>query len=131
MRWLALAVRQNRTLPDMMRLIAGYVTRRGLRSKLQVAARRIDQGTDWTRSLQKAGLIRSPEAAVFRSAERTGNLAWALEEMADSIVRRSAYRLRAMANLAFPAALLVLGGCVLFVMFAILVPLLQLIQAST
>ncbi|MDD4789587.1 MAG: type II secretion system F family protein, partial [Pirellulales bacterium] len=82
LQWLAHAVRQGRPLPEMMRLVAGYLTRAGLRRKLQRAAKRIDQGAEWTGCLQKCGLIRKPEAAVFRAAERTGNLAWALEEMA-------------------------------------------------
>lgn len=129
MRWLARAVRQDRPLPDMMRLISGYLTRRGLRRKLEWAAKRIDRGADWTDSLRKAGLIREAEAAVFRSAERTGNLAWALEEMAQSSARRSVYKLRALVNVVFPAAILTLGGSVLFVVFAMLTPLFQMIQA--
>ena len=128
MRWLAHAVRQSRPLPDMMRLISGYLTRPGLRRKLEWAAKRIDQGADWTECLGKAGLIRRPEVAVFRSAQRTGNLAWALEEMAQSSARRSAYRLHAMINLAFPAALIAFGGSVLFLMFGILAPLFHMIQ---
>jgi len=128
MRWLALAVRQNRPLPDMMRLIAGYLTRRGLRRKLEWAAKRVEQGASWTDCLRKTGLIRASDAAVFRSAQRAGNLAWALEEMAESSARRSIYRLRALVNVIFPVALLALGGSVLFVVFAILAPLFQLIQ---
>lgn len=127
MQWLAHAVRRNRPLPEMMRLVAGYLTRRGLRRKLEWAAKRIQQGADWTDSLRTAGLIRKSEAAVFRSAERAGNLAWALEEMAQSSLRRSAYRLRAAINLAFPAATIVLGAYVLLVALAILSPLFHLI----
>jgi type II secretory pathway component PulF len=131
MHWLAHAVRQDRPLPEMMRLISGYVTRNRLRRRLQQSAKRIDQGVEWTESLQDAGLIRKPEAAVFRSAEQTGNLAWALEEMAESNVRRTVYQLRALTNVAFPAALLVLGGFVLVVACAMLTPLFDLIGWMT
>ncbi len=131
MRWLAHAVRENRPLPDMMRLIGGYLTRRGLRLRLQLATRRIDRGADWAESLQTVGLIRRSEAAVFRSAERAGNLAWALDEMAEGAVRRSVYQLRAVLNVLFPATLLVLGGSVLYVMLAVLIPLFHIIQALT
>jgi type II secretory pathway component PulF len=129
MRWLALAVRQNRPLPDMMRLIAGYLTRRGLRRKMERAIKRLDQGSEWTECLFRAGLILRSEAAVFQSAQRAGNLAWALEEMAESSVRRSVYRFRAVTNLAFPAVFLALGGSVGFIVFGILTPLFHLIQA--
>jgi general secretion pathway protein F len=131
MRWLALAVRQNRPLPEMMRLIAGYLTRHGLRRKVETAAKRIDQGADWTDCLRQAGLIRPAEAAVFRSAERAGNLAWALEEMSDSSVRRSVYQLRAIVNVVFPAAIIAMGGSVLLVMVGLLTPLFSLIQGLT
>ena len=43
---------------------------------------------------------------VFKSAERTGNLAWALDEMADSSLRRSAYRVRGFVSVAFPIVLI-------------------------
>jgi len=127
MRWLAHAVRQSRPLPEMMRLICGYLMARGLRRRLERAAKQIDQGADWTDCLRKVGLIRPAEAAVFRCAERAGNLAWALEEMADSSVRRSAYRVRAVMNVVFPAAIVALGCSVLFVMFALLAPLISMI----
>lgn len=131
LQWLAHAVRQNRPMPEMMRLVSGYLARAGLRRKLQSAARRIDQGADWTDCLQRAGLIRKPEAAVFRAAERTGNLAWALEEMAESNARRSVYRFQAWANVVFPAALLILGGCVMFIAVAMLAPLCKMIACLT
>ena len=131
LRWLAVAVRQNRPLADMMRLLSGYLTRRRLRRKLEWAAKQIDQGADWTDSLQQAGLIRRPEAALFHSAQRAGNLAWALEEMGQGAVRRAIYRLRAVVNVAFPAAVLVFCGAVLFTAVAMMVPLLSLIQNLT
>lgn len=127
MHWLAHAVRQNRPLPEMMRLISGYLTKRRLRNKLQRAARRIDQGLAWVDCLFEAGLIRRPEAAVFRAAERTGNLAWALDEMAESNSRRAVYRLRAVTNVVFPLAVAALGGLVLFIAYAMLSPLFRMI----
>lgn len=129
MHWLAHAVRQNRPLPEMMRLISAYLTKRSLRSKLQRTARRIDQGLEWTECLQESGLIRRPEAAVFRSAERTGNLAWALDEMAESNARRSIYRLRALTNVAFPAAVLALGCTVLLIASAVFSTMFKLISS--
>lgn len=128
LRWLAVALRQQRSFAEMMRLLAGYVTRRGLRRRLERAARRIEQGENWTESLQHYGLIQRYEAAVFQSAERSGNLGWALDEMVQSSERRAIYRLQAVLNVAFPLALLVLGGCVLAVAAMVLVPLIHMIQ---
>ena len=73
-------------------------------------------------------MILSPEAAVFRSAERTGNLAWALDEMAESIARRAVYRLLAVSNVVFPVSIAVLGSFVMLIAFALLSPLFKLIS---
>ena len=75
----------------------------------------------------RVGLLRHTEAGLFRAAERAGNLAWALEEMADSSVRRAAYRLSAWLNVLFPAVVIVFGGCVFFIALGILMPLFALI----
>jgi len=127
LRWLAIAVRQRRPLAEMVRLMAGYFPRAALRWRLERAACRIENGADWCDSLQRVGLLRPAEAGLFRAAERAGNLAWALEEMADSSVRRAAYRLRAWLNVLFPAVVIVFGGCVFFLALGILMPLFALI----
>lgn len=127
MRWLAVAVGHNRPIGEMLRLLAGYFPRRSVRRKLDWTARRIDQGAAWSESLAEAGLIRRREAVVFSAAQRTGNLAWALEEMAESKLRRAAYRLRAAMGVLFPAMLLILGLGVLFVALGCLTPLAALI----
>ncbi len=125
-----LARRAPRPPPaEMMRLVSGYLTRRLAAAGCGGETHR--PGREWTGCLQKCGLIGKPEAAVFRAAERTGNLAWALEEMAESNVRRSVYRIQAWINVAFPASLLVLGGCVLLIAFAMLSPLFKMIVCLT
>jgi type II secretory pathway component PulF len=127
MRWLAIAVRQERPIGEIVRLLAGSFPQPAVRAKLQRAARRIDQGADWRESLRRERLIDRLEAAVFQSAERVGNLAWALDEMADSCARRAAYRMRARLNVAFPVVVLAFGGCVFLILAGILMPLFSLI----
>ena len=129
LRWLATAVRQERPLTEMVRLLAGYFPQRSLRRRLEGSAKRIDHGADWCDCLYQAGVIRRPEQAVFQAAARTGNLAWALDEMADSSVRRSAYRLRAFLNVAFPLVVMLYGGGVFAVAAGVLLPLFSLIQS--
>jgi type II secretory pathway component PulF len=127
LRWLAIAVRQQRPFAEMVRLMAGYFPRAALRWRLERAACRIESGVDWCDSLQRVGLLRPAEAGLFRAAERAGNLAWALEEMADSSVRRAAYRLQAWLNVLFPAVVIGFGGCVFFIALGILLPLFAMI----
>ena len=68
-----------------------------------------------------------PRRGYFELRSAAGNLAWALEEMADSSVRCAAYRLRAWLNVLFPAVVIVFGGCVFFIALGILMPLFALI----
>jgi type II secretory pathway component PulF len=128
MRWLAIAVRQKRSLAEMVRLLAAYYPQTALRRRLEQAAVLMGAGADWCDSLYRAGLIRQAECAVFQAAERAGNLAWALDEMADSSVRRLAYRLQRWLSILFPLVVLAFGACVFFIAFSLLVPLFSIIQ---
>jgi type II secretory pathway component PulF len=60
-----------------------------------------------------------------------GNLAWALDEMADSTLRRSHYRIRTALNIALPALLLVFGVLVAGFAAGMLLPLVNMIQVLT
>ncbi|MCA9141562.1 MAG: type II secretion system F family protein [Planctomycetales bacterium] len=128
LRWLASSVRQQRPLADSIRTLALRFPQHRVRMRLEHASSRIDRGADWCESLRAAGLIRRSECALFKTAERVGNLDWSLEEMANSGMRRAAYRIRAWMNVAFPAALLLLGAIVLFITVGILSPLVAMIQ---
>lgn len=79
-------------------------------------------------ALRQAKLIRSSDLAILTAAERSGNLEWALEEMADSSIRRLAYRLRLALNVLFPAVLFVFGLFIAFVVISLFMPLVSLIQ---
>ncbi len=131
LRWLAIAVRRQRPLAEMVRLLAGYFPQARLRQRLERAAQRIEDGERWCESLGQVGLVRRSETALFQAAERAGNLAWALEEMADSSVRRATYRMRAALNVLFPATVLMFGGCVFFIALGLMLPLFSLIQVLT
>ncbi len=131
MRWLATGVRQGRPILEMLRLLSGYFPQSAMRRGLARAAQRVEEGAHWCDSLLRVRLIRSRESAVFKAAERAGNLQWALDEMADSAVRRWAYKLQVWMSFAFPLVLIVLSCGVLAVLLAVLLPLLSLIQGMS
>ncbi|MDP6553701.1 MAG: type II secretion system F family protein [Pirellulaceae bacterium] len=128
MHWLAIAVRQDLPLGDMVRMLAAHFPQARLRRKLERASMRIDRGQDWRDSLLATGILRYRENGLFKSAERAGNLAWALDEMAQSGIRKSAYRIRAWTNVIFPALLCGFGAVVLFICLGTLLPLIALIS---
>ncbi len=125
---LALVAGQQRPLPEGIAALAQSYPKSRIRRRLGHAADDIALGGDWCESLRKHGLLRQPELAVLQAAQRAGNLAWALTEMADSVRRRLAYRVQAAAQLWLPAIVILMGLAVMFIVVALFLPLIALIQ---
>lgn len=128
MRTLGLAALQERPFANVIAILARLYPKRSVRGSLDVAGRYIDRGEPWSSSLQKTGIITLADASVLEAAQRTGNVAWALEEMAESSMRRWIYRLRLASNVLFPIMVLVLGLIVAFLVIGLFIPLVSLIQ---
>jgi type II secretory pathway component PulF len=131
MRGLALTVRRGMPLPPAMYLVADCYPMTIAGGRLRWAADRAAAGMDWRDSLRQTGLIGQAEAAVLGTAERVGNLDWALEEMADSAIRRQIYRAQALLQVLFPAVMLVLGLVVGLFVIGLFIPIVSLIQGLT
>jgi general secretion pathway protein F len=127
--WLASSLRQRRPAAETIRLLAGYFPSSAGRRRLEKAAVRIDRGEHWAESLCQCGVIGRSQCALFQAAERAGNLPWALDEMADSGLRRLACRCQAGLDVAFPALLAAFGGMVLLIALGILAPLFTMISS--
>jgi type II secretory pathway component PulF len=125
---LALVAQQQRPLNEGIVAMAQSYPKSHIRRRLREAAVDISAGRDWCESLLWHGLIRRPELAILHSAQRVGNLPWALHEMADSVRRRLAYRMQAMAQLLFPPVVILMGLVVMFIVVALFLPLISLIQ---
>ena len=128
LRLLAIAVRQGRPIPESLRLLASYFVQPGPRYKLDRAAARMSKGGPWWEVLRQVGILRGSESRVLAAAERTGNLPWAMEEMASSMIRRVAYRARTLITALIPVLVLIFGFGVLLVAVAIYAPLVKLVQ---
>jgi type II secretory pathway component PulF len=128
LRALALAVRQQQPLGAALVLLAEQYPKARVAARLSRASAAVASGVPWCDALRRVGLLRELEAGVLRSAERAGNLAWALDEMADSTLRRFVLRLRALLGLLFPVLVLVLGAAVGLFVTSLFLPLVSLIQ---
>ncbi|MDP6469159.1 MAG: type II secretion system F family protein [Pirellulaceae bacterium] len=131
MRTLGLAAQEQRPFSNVIAILARLYPKRSVRGSLDEAGRRINRGEPWTESLQRTGIIREADGTVLEAAERTGNIAWALEEMADSGMRRWVFRLRIVLNVLFPILVLVLGLIVAFLVIGLFVPLTSLIEGMS
>ncbi len=128
MRGLSLSIRRGLPLPQALRLISECYPISIVARRLRRAADRVAEGANWQDSLKQAGLIGQADVAVLGAAERVGNLDWALEEMADSAIRRQLYRAQAVLQFLFPLAMIVYGIVVGIFVIGCFIPIVSLIQ---
>ncbi len=128
LRSLALAVRQDRELGPTVFMLSRQYPRPSVGKRLAQASAHIDNGVHWCDALEMVSLFKPTDVAVLKAAERVGNLAWALDEMADSALRRFAYRLRAGLAVGFPLVVLAFGAIVFVIVVGMFLPLIEMIQ---
>ena len=131
LRALAVCVEGGHTLSAGLRSLASCYPKLWVRERLEVVLENIAQGTSWEECLRSHGLIRRTDAAVLESAQRAGNLAWALREMADRGERKLAYLLQIFTQVLFPFVVLCVGGVVFLFAAAYFLPLIKLISELT
>jgi type IV pilus assembly protein PilC len=127
LRNLATTVTAGRPLDDTLLLLAQEHRRRAVRSALKQAGEQCRKGDDCWYSLRDAGLLNAREVAALRSAQRVGNLAWALGKIAETIERRVAHRWLTIVEVAQPATVLGLGLIVGAIQIGFFAPLVSLI----
>ena len=126
---LALVAARQRPMHEALDCLARSYPKSGVRWRLARVVDEVGQGRDCWQSLQTHDLLGRADVVVLQSAQRVGNLAWALSEAADSNRRRASYRLHAIAQLAFPPLILAIGGIVMFIVVALFLPLITLIHS--
>ena len=99
-----------------------------IRNGLARASASVNSGLDWREALRKSRLITHAEQALLTSAERVGNLPWALRQIARRREKRTVYRLATALQILYPAAILFLGAFVAFYVVALFVLLVELIK---
>ncbi len=128
---LALGVSRQRPLPECLATLAESHPKRAMRWRLQNVVQEIRAGGDWCESLRGQDLIRQPEFAILQAAQRVGNLPWAMREMAESGRRRLVCHVHAFCQGAFPPIMILMGLAVGFIVVALFMPLVCLIQRLT
>lgn len=128
LRCLAWVVDGNRPLTSGLGLLAQFYPSTWVRVRLDHVHQDVAEGADCWDALEQRGLIRPTEKALFASARRAGNLAWALREAAESGERRASYRLQVGLQALGALVLVGLGLLVLVLTSAYFVPLITLIR---
>jgi type II secretory pathway component PulF len=127
LRILAVATEQRQPLAQALHWIAHMYPSMPMRSRLGPVAAAVSAGADWRDALLKANVVTRAEHALLKTAERVGNLPWALRQIARRREKRAVYRLATALQILYPLAILLLGGFIGFYVLSLFMPLVQLI----
>ena len=93
---------------------------------IRQSAENISSGETLSSPLSKCGLIPANVMAMISIAEEANNLERVLGNIADGIDKKVSRQLDSMVRLIEPALLMVMGGAVLFVIVALLLPVFEM-----
>jgi type II secretory pathway component PulF len=127
LRSLGLAVDGARSFHETLELLLIRHPSLSIRRRLSSVEQAVSQGYGCWESLHSAGFLGRRDAALLATAERVGNLSWALRGVADSIERRTAQRARVIAEFIRPIALLIAGAIVGVFVVGMFIPVVKVI----
>lgn len=127
LRSLANAVEHRTPITLMVDALAKKYPKPHIRKRLGNSAGRIAGGANWCDSLRASGLLSMAEAGLLKAAERVGNLGWALNELADRLVRKFVARTNQLLTIGFPLFLFLYGALLFSIGLALLDPLKQIL----
>ncbi|WP_372834832.1 type II secretion system F family protein [Puniceibacterium confluentis] len=123
---LATLVQSGVPLADALSAAADTVPNRFIRSKVQDVTRRVSEGTALSRAADEARIFPPMLIAMIASGEAGGTLGASLERSAADQSSELKARVATIVALVEPAVLLVMGGIVMVLVLAILMPIVSL-----
>jgi protein transport protein HofC len=127
LRSLGLAVDGARSFQETLELLLMRHPNLAVRRRLSSVEQAVSQGYGCWESLHSAGLLGRRDAGLLATAERVGNLSWALRGVADSMERRTDQRVRLIAEFVRPAVLLAAGAVVGLFVIGMFVPVVKMV----
>jgi type II secretory pathway component PulF len=100
-----------------------------MRRTLRRARQEVMDGTELSEALAGSRRFGSDVIAIIESGEETGKVPESLEKLADDYEEQVAYMVRNMGQLIQPLLMIVLGGIVLFIILAVLLPYISIITS--
>jgi general secretion pathway protein F len=113
---------------DAMRIASQVLTNLPMRQAVEEAAAKVREGTSLYRALEKTGYFPPMTLSLLASGEASGNLEGMLERSADIQEREIETLVSTINGLFEPILILVMGGIVLIIVLAILLPIFDLNQ---
>jgi type IV pilus assembly protein PilC len=127
LRVFAVGVRHRFPIPTILERYRWAVSSDYLRKKGVKIQTLVEQGGVWIDAVRRAGFVSRPEASLLRSAERTGNLATVLDQLAQSKERSQIRKDDFYSKMAFIPLVFLLGAIIGTFVIAMFIPLLTLI----
>ncbi len=127
LRTLAVAVEARLPLEEGLRPFLERRTTGALRARLGFVDTAIREGHNCWSSFAEQKLLKPAEVDFLQSAERAGNLRWALETLSERIERRCSYSLMTAREYIQPALIVLLGLLVGAIVVAYFLPLVTLV----
>jgi type IV pilus assembly protein PilC len=100
----------------------------GARRRLRALRRRLERGEPLADSLRRENGLPRAMVPLLHSAERAGNLPWALGELADVLAGRLARRVQRLGLALFPVPVVGIGVVVGVIVVGLFVPLITIIN---
>lgn len=128
MRTLALLSASAVPLLDALSIAAQVVPNLPMRSALRQAAFKVREGTGFAKALGDSGQFPPVALRLIASGERSGELPRMLDQAAQQQQRDLDRWLNVMSSILGPGVILLVGGLVLFIVLAILLPIFSINQ---
>jgi type II secretory pathway component PulF len=128
LRIIALAAQFREPLADVLHRLAMTYPARQIRRRLDLAASHVNAGASWQDALRGATLITQAEQSLLNTAEKAGNLPWALREVASRREKLAVYWIATRLQVLYPFIILALGLFVAFYAIALFIPIVSLIN---
>ena len=123
---LATLVQSAVPLLDALNAAAAVVPNRHIRKGMEQVAARVREGDSVSRAMREAAVLPTMLVAIVASGESSGKLGPALERAAGELDREVEAQLQVLVSLVEPLVLLLMGGMVLLMVMAILMPIIGL-----
>lgn len=111
---------------DAMRIASQVLVNLPMRDAVEEAARRVREGANISTSLKSSGYFPPMTMHLIASGEASGNLEEMLDRAAENQEREMETFLSAIMGLFEPLMILVMGGTVLLIVLAIMMPILDM-----
>ena len=125
---LSILTRSGVSLVEALMIAAQVVNNDAIKNAVQNAARRVSEGTSLNKSLTETGYFPPLMLHMIASGEATGELDQMLERTAQNQQMELEGRITVMLGLFEPLMLVLMGGVVMMIVLAILLPILNMNQ---